>query len=554
VSTLYLGGRLHAPGFPGAGALLVRDGTIAWIGGTDEARELPADELVELDGALVTPAFVDGHVHLTETGLQLSGADLSGLRSVAALLDRVAAAARDGGPVLGHGWDETRLAEGRPPTVAELDRAAPGLVVYLSRVDVHSAVVSGPLADEAGLRELDGWHPDGRVERDAHHAAVGATRTAITPARRRRLQRTALHAAAAAGIAAVHEMSAPQLAPPEDLAELARLLAEEDLPAVAAYRGELVGDEAGARRLFAQAPLPLAGLGGDLCLDGSIGSRTAALRAGYADGPGRGHLYLSAEQVRQHVVACTRAGIPAAFHAIGDRAVDSVLAGFAEAAAVVGEAAVRAGRHRVEHLELIGPEGIAVAARLGLTASVQPVFDAAWGGRDGMYAARLGRDRAAAMNPFAALRAAGVPLVLGSDAPVTALGPWEAIRACVLHHVTGFRIGPVAAFEAHSATAWRALGQPAAGFLRPGADATFAIWDAGDLLVRAKGPDPAGPDEVRLPAGTALPDLRGGAAAPTCRATVRTGRMVYNQDAAGTTERDTPTTGTRPTRPGRQPS
>jgi predicted amidohydrolase YtcJ len=300
--------------------------------------------------------------------------------------------------------------------------------------------------------------------------------------------------------------------------------------------------------------VPLAGLGGDLCLDGSVGSRTAALRADYADAAGRGHLYLSEDQVRDHVVACTRAGVPAAFHAIGDRAVEVVLAGFAAAADVAGLAAVRAGRHRVEHLELVGPEGIALAARLGLQASVQPVFDAEWGGPHGMYAARLGRGRAATMNPFAALAAAGVPLVLGSDAPVTPFGPWEAIRACVLHHVVDHRIGAAEAFEAHSGAGWRAVGHPAAGRLQLGSDATFAVWDAGELLFSADSPEPEVRTDIPPTPGTALPDLTDGRPAPTCRATVRTGRMVYNRDATGAPQRDTPVTTTRPTRPGRQPS
>ena len=97
----------------------------------------------------------------------------------------------------------------------------------------------------------------------------------------------------------------------------------------------------------------------------------------------------------------------AGFHVIGDAAVGAVVAGFRLAEKVLGEQALGAVRHRLEHLEMITAEQAAELARFRVIASVQPVFDAAWGGRHGMYAQRLGPDRAAGLNPFAMLAAAG---------------------------------------------------------------------------------------------------------------------------------------------------
>ena len=88
-TTLFRGGVLHCPADPSATALLVRDGRIAWLGADADAPA--ADRVVELDGALVTPAFVDAHVHATDTGLALSGLDLSAVRSAGEVLDAVAA-------------------------------------------------------------------------------------------------------------------------------------------------------------------------------------------------------------------------------------------------------------------------------------------------------------------------------------------------------------------------------------------------------------------------------------------------------------------------------
>ena len=156
-------------------AMFIDGHEIAWIGSdADAQRHLDdADEHVPLGGAVVTPGFVDAHVHATSTGLTLAGLDLTRANSLAEALTLVEAAARSarGAPLLGHGWDETRWPEGRPPTSTEVDRASYGSLVYLSRIDVHSAVISSALiAEMPGARELDGFGSDGVMSRAAHHA------------------------------------------------------------------------------------------------------------------------------------------------------------------------------------------------------------------------------------------------------------------------------------------------------------------------------------------------------------------------------------------------
>ena len=129
------------------------------------------------------------------------------------------------------------------------------------------------------------------------------------------------------------------------------------------------------------------------------------------------------------------------------------------------------------------------AAKLGawgVIASVQPNFDALWGGGDGMYARRLGAERGGQLNPLALLASQGVPLALGSDAPVTGLDPWVSVRAAVNHHTPGSAVSARAAFAAATRGGWRASGvrdgQP--GTLVPGAPASYAVWDAGALDVQ----------------------------------------------------------------------
>ncbi|WP_270888039.1 amidohydrolase [Pedococcus sp. 5OH_020] len=536
MSTLYRGGFVYSPVDPFANALVVDDatGTIAWIGGDDAASGHvdAVDEVVELDGALVTPAFVDAHAHVSQTGAGLRGVDLGETRSVAEALSRIedGARAHQGRPVYAPNWDQGRWAEGRPHTAGELDRATYGGVVYSPRVDGHSAVISSALASASGARDLPGWEGDGLVTRDAHHAAREAFTGAVTPAQRRADIDLALHTAAAAGIGLVHENGGRTLSGTDDFAEVLAAGQRGDAPQTIGYWAQLVSDEAQARDVATVRGAR--GLAGDLNVDGSIGSRTAHLRAPYADREGHtGNGYLSVAEVRDHVTACSLAGLQAGFHVIGDAGVDTVVQGFEAAAAMVGVPVVTRARHRLEHVEMISTEGIARLVALGVTASVQPAFDALWGGDDGMYAERLGSERVSGMNPFASMMAAGMTLALGSDSPVTPFAPWEAVRACVNHHDPEQRVSARSAFLAHTRGGWRAAGYDDRGYLDLGLPATIAVWEVGDLVVQA--PD----DRIQTwstdpRSGTpGLPDLSPGSPTPKCLRTVVRGRTVFDAGA-----------------------
>jgi predicted amidohydrolase YtcJ len=156
-TVLLRGGDVYSPADPFATALLMQDGVVAWVGeeGAAESYARDADLVVDLAGALVTPAFVDAHVHATSTGLALTGLDLTSCPSLGEALTRVRAFVREsgvgrGGVLLGHGWDETKWPERRAPSLAELDQAAGGTALYLSRTDVHSALASSALRALAG--------------------------------------------------------------------------------------------------------------------------------------------------------------------------------------------------------------------------------------------------------------------------------------------------------------------------------------------------------------------------------------------------------------------
>ncbi|MHA5047308.1 amidohydrolase [Streptomyces sp. SD15] len=527
-TVLLRGGEVHSPADPFATAMVVERGQIAWVG-SEGAADAFADgvaEVVDLEGALVTPAFTDAHVHTTATGLALTGLDLSDAPSLDAALALVrdfAAARPTDRVLLGHGWDAARWPGGRPPTRAELDAATGGRPLYLSRIDVHSAAVTTALLDLVpGVTARTGYAPDAPLTRDAHHAVRAAALGAVSREQRTEAQRAALAHAASLGIGSVHECAGPDISSEDDFTGLLRLAAEEPGPRVVGYWAERA--EEGVEKARA---LGAVGAAGDLFVDGSLGSYTACLHQPYADADHTGTAYLDAAEVAAHVVACTEAGLQGGFHAIGDAAVTTVVEGVRAAAEKVGLARVRAARHRVEHAEMLTPETIAAFAELGLTASVQPAFDALWGGEDGMYAQRLGAERARALNPFAGLLRAGVPLALGSDSPVTPLDPWGTVRAAAFHRTPEHRVSVRAAFTAHTRGGWRAIGRDDAGVLVPGAPADYALWRTAELVVQAPDDRVARWSTDPRSGTPGLPDLSPGGDLPVCLRTVVGGRTVF---------------------------
>lgn len=518
---LYRNGVVHAgrPSSPPS-SLAVEDGRVVSTGDEDHADAFlgtgsGAPEVVDLAGALVTPAFVDSHVHTVRTGFALVGLDLSGAASLSETLDALARHAtqhRDAGVLVGQGWDETDWAESRPPTGAEFERAAPGRRSYLTRVDGHSSVISPALAALVpGLEQLDGWTADGRVERDAHHAVRNVLEGLIGADERLAAARAACREMAARGIVGFHENAAPHIGPETEIEVVRQAAAEVGLRATV-YWGELMAVDT-ARRLG------VAGLAGDLVADGAFGSRTAALSAPYADRSDTcGHGYVTAEQVRDHVVACTEAGIQAGFHCIGDAAVDEIGEGFELAERVVGTVPLQRSRHRLEHLEMPSRRVIETLSRLGVVASVQPMFDASWGGPDGMYAARLG-DRWRDTNPLLDLELAPVRLAFGSDSPVTGLDPWAAVRAAVHHRNPEQRLPLGFAFRAHTRGGTYAARDDDGGSLIQGARADLAIWDVPGGLNDHDG-------------GGTLPDLTPGTPLPILQRLIAAGTTIHDREEA----------------------
>jgi predicted amidohydrolase YtcJ len=469
--TILRNGQVCSPAQEAATALVIIDDRIAYVGSDAGARAAASGAReVDLNGRLVTPAFVDAHLHLIQTGQLLSGMDLHHCRTREEVLQTVrsyAASHRARRLLVGQGWDERNWPDPRPPTRAELDRAAGGIAVYLARVDVHSAVVSTALQDQLpGITSAEGYRADGLLSRQAHHLVRGRMDRLFTDDERRSDASAALVLAASLGVGAVHELGGPDLGPIEDLIRV-REAAEELGIGLVCYWGELASTDV-------------------LAKGRSVGA------AG-------------------HVVECTRAGVQAGFHCIGDEAVAAAVDGLRRAASVVGLPALRRGRHRLEHVEMAAEADFATLATYGVIASMQPAFDALWGGPGELYEQRLGEARAQEMNRWGSLHRAGVGLALGTDSPVTPLAAWETVRAAVRHSRSTERLTVEEAFAAATLGGHRAAGVDDSGLLRPGWRADLAVWEVGAAMRAASG----------------LPQVDQDTPLPACTATLVAGRQIY---------------------------
>jgi len=536
---LLLGGAVYSsPAVPDATAMAVTDGTIVWVGSDEVGRALHPDaEIVDLQGRFVSPAFVDCHVHLTDTGLALRGLDLTGAVSRTDCL-RALSAYADAHPdeeiIWGLGWDASAWAgagdgEDSPPTTADLDAAAGGRAVYLSRIDEHSAAVSTALrARIDGLRAASGFDEQAPLIAEAHHLVRAGARGMISPQARRRAQLHALDHAASRGVAAVHENGGPEISGLDDFTALADI----DHPVqIRRYWGQAVGSPEEA--LAVVAATGAHAIGGDLFIDGALGSHTALLARPYTDRPDTcGVAYLTHDQIYQHLRATTLAQVQAGFHVIGDASAAMVAEAVSRLIDELGTPALARCVHRLEHAEMVTAEQAELFGRAGMVASMQPLFDALWGGDGRLYQQRLG-ERAPALNDFAALARAGLTLAFSSDSPVCAIDPWASVRAAAHHHTEHSAISPRAAFAAATRGGWRAAGinDGITGTLVPGAPAHYAVWEADELVVA---PSHAGVQRwstdprSRVPA---LPDVAPQAQLPTCVETAVAGEVIFSRAA-----------------------
>lgn len=475
MSTLFHAGRLYRlPGRATAEWLVVDDGRIEAIGSGNAPS---ADHAVDLGGATLLPAFCDGHVHLPATGLFASGMDLRGLTSADEILARVKARAESGSGILFGGNFEDP--DDRSLTRRDLDRVVGSRRALLARADMHSCIVSTELLDQLDVGELEGVDrdedgPTGYLREKAAAEAWSYFDRHLSADEQIDAVKAAAKVAYSRGVASVHEMFVVEWRGWESLEVFRRALDAIELR-VELYVGTDAIDRVSA--------MGFARIGGDYFLDGSFGSHTAWMTEGYSQAPpegtpAHGIAYREDDHLFDFFHEAQQRNLQVGVHAIGDAAIEQAIATWEKVSDKVGVEEVKALGHRIEHFECSTDDHFARAARLGLRASVQPAFDAYWGGDEGLYSTRIGRDRALQMNRFASMLTAGLLVGAGSDSTVTPLDPFLQLRALLQHHDPDQRVGRVEALRLVTTGAHAlAYGPGLRGTLEPGAPADLVLVD-----------------------------------------------------------------------------
>ena len=441
--TLYTGGVIYtgvdeAPTVEAVAVL--ENGGVTAVGARAPLEEIGGRNavIVDLQGAVMYPGFVDAHAHLLGVGMRELILNLEGIDSIEALVSVVAdavAQAGDGAVVDGRGWIETGWPEGRMPNRADLDAVSPETPVILFRADGHAAVVNTAALEAAGVDENTPDPAGGSIERDGEGRAtgllidnamglIGALVAAPSAEKKREAYAKASDVYTAYGWTGLHNMSVD----PDDV-PMMETMADEGALALRVYNSVnapgLDALEQNGPRANADGRIVTRAM--KLYVDGALGSRGAALSSPYADRPNtRGLLLMRKEEALAFFQRALDAGVQVNTHAIGDRGNRLVLNWYEEVFAT--NPAADDLRWRIEHAQILHTEDIPRFAELGVIPSMQPSHAIG----DLFFApARLGPDRLDGAYAWRALIDAGAVIAGGSDAPVERGDPMIEFYAAV---------------------------------------------------------------------------------------------------------------------------
>jgi predicted amidohydrolase YtcJ len=432
-----------------AEALAVLGDRILAVGARDEIMKLkgPETKIVDLDGHFVMPGFNDAHMHLASAGLEKMNVNMVGAKTLDEFRDRLRAKVEAAGPaewVVGEGWDETLWPVKVPPTRWDLDEVSGNHPVYMERVDGHIGVANTRALQLASVTVASRDPEGGKIDRDDSGTPTGILREkaqeavqAVIPKptheKRRQAIELALADLASHGVTSAQDYSQwDDFQIYEELEHDGKLTARisEWLPfddSIEDLNKKRDSHPASDNMLHTGM---LKGF-----MDGSLGSKTAALLEPYSDDPKNSGLpQYEAAKLNAMTKERLLAGYQIGFHAIGDKGIQLALDAFAEAEKAAKDGKVKAAdggtdyRLRIEHAQVTTPQQILRFKELKVIASMQPshlLTDMNWAG------SRLGPKRAEHSYAWAEFLRRGVVLAFGTDYPVEPVTPFRGLYSAL---------------------------------------------------------------------------------------------------------------------------
>jgi predicted amidohydrolase YtcJ len=477
-------------------AMAVAKGKVVAVGTTAAITRLagPSTRLHDMDTAhtrmFIFPGFNDAHTHLGEAGRTKLNVDLRGSQSLAEMLSRVqssAAAAPAQHWLTGGGWDHTLWKEKVLPTRRDLDRVTGDHPAFLTRIDGHIAIANSAALKAAGIHAKTQMPEGGAIDLDGNGEPTGIVRESaqelvakvIPPAtheERRKGDELAIEDALAHGVTSAQDNSDWQ-----DFLVYEEMEREGNLhlriTEWLSFAAPL--EELKAQRAHHDAKDPMLHTGMlKGFMDGSLGSRTAAMKAPYSDDPkNTGLPQYTQDRLNQMTVERAKAGFQMGFHAIGDKAVSMALDAFSQPGVLV------TARNRIEHAQVVDAADFARFKKLGVIASMQPnhlMTDVNWAME------RIGPERAKGAYAWKRFLDAGVPLAFGTDYPVEPITPFRGLFEAVTRtneyatkslSVENKLTGGQALYAYTQGSAYAEFAEKHKGKLAPGFDADFVVVD-----------------------------------------------------------------------------
>ena len=487
-----------------AEAIAVRGDLILAVGTRDEVLKTkgPDTKIVDLGGHFVMPGFNDAHLHLAAAGLEKRTVNLVGVKTLDEFRERVQAAvekAEPGAWIVGAGWDETLWPVKVLPTRWDLDEVSSGHPIYLDRVDGHIGVANTRALQLASITVASKQPQGGKIDRDEAGTPNGILREtardairAVIPKPDHDDRRAAIEAAladlASHGVTSAQDNSTwEDFQIYEELEKAGKLTARisEWLPfddTVENLNKKRDSHPASDNMLHTGM---LKGF-----MDGSLGSKTAALLAPYNDDPKNSGLpQYDPDKLNAMTKERVLAGYQIGFHAIGDKGVQMALDAFAEAEKAAKDGKVKAAdggtdyRLRIEHAQVTTPLEIVRFKQLKVIASMQPshlLTDMNWA------ESRLGPQRAAHSYAWAEFLKRGVLLAFGTDYPVEPATPFRGLYAAITRqsengkksYYPDQKIGIEEAIAAYTTgSAYAEFAEKQKGKLEPGMLADLVVLD-----------------------------------------------------------------------------
>ncbi len=454
LDTLLYNGRIYTMKDAGdtVEAIGIQDGKIVFAGSSEDAKAYDSRIKYDLKGATVIPGLSDAHMHMyaycqNQTFVNLEHAKT--MDELCSLMREKAEKTPEGTWIKGVAFDQNKLAENRMPTREDLDKISTKHPILIRRVCLHAAVVNSKALELAGVDENYPQPTGGIVEKDGSGMPNGVFREQATKifdfiipdplsdkSVKDEVYQTVLQDMHAKGITNIHTYAAQIWNYAEDIDYYKELAEKEGLGVrITVYLDELFDKEPVTEEEY-NNPYRLVQQGGyKLFTDGSLGSRSAALKEPYADDPGNsGFMTCSQEDLNEKIFTAYHKGLQPAIHAIGDVALDATLTAIETAMAkekecgATEEELAKRLPFRIIHVQIINEELLARMKALPVVLDIQPIFLATdWNWIED----RLGPDRTAGAYAWNTLQQAGLCLTGSSDCPVESYSPMPGIYAAV---------------------------------------------------------------------------------------------------------------------------